>query len=90
MGESPEEQEAVMNAWMGWFGSLGEAVLDHGNPFGESLALDSDGSRGAATGDVSGYSIIEAADLDHAATLASGCPQLSSAGTLAIYEATPM
>jgi hypothetical protein len=39
---------------------------------------------------VSGYSIFEASDLDHAARLASSCPQLSSAGTLAIYEAMPM
>jgi hypothetical protein len=79
-----------MNARMGWFGSLGEAVFEHGSPFGVSLALNSGGSRGAATGEVSGYSIIEAVDLVHAARLACGCPQLSSAGTLAIYEAMPM
>jgi hypothetical protein len=79
-----------MNARMGWFGSLGEAVLDHGNSFGESLALNSDGSRDASTDEVSGYCIIEAVDPDHAAQLASGCLQLSSTETLAIYEAMPL
>ena len=38
MGETPEEQDAVINAWMGWFGSSGESVLNHANPFGESLS----------------------------------------------------
>ena len=34
MAETPEEQEKVMAAWGGWFGSLGAAVVDGGAPFG--------------------------------------------------------
>ncbi len=33
--ESDEEQAAVMAAWTTWFGSLGSAVKDGGNPFTE-------------------------------------------------------
>ncbi len=44
MGASPEEQEKAMEAWMGWFGSLGPAVLDAGNPFGPASTVASDGS----------------------------------------------
>lgn len=90
MGSTPEEQEATMNAWMAWFGSMGPAVTDVGNPFGGSTSLASDGSRGAATSELSGYSIVEADDLDAAAELAASCPNLASGGSLEIYEAMPM
>ena len=32
--DTEAEQQAAMEAWMGWFGSLGDAVVDGGNPFG--------------------------------------------------------
>lgn len=87
MGDSPEEQEATMKAWMEWFGSMGAAVTDVGNPFGGSTSLSSDGSRGGATSCLTGYSIVEADDLDAAAVMASGCPNLAKGGSLEIYEA---
>lgn len=90
MGETPEEQEASMQEWMAWFGSLGSSVTDFGAPFGASASLDSDGERGMASGDLTGYSIIEADDLDSAVKLTSGCPNLSSGGTLDVYEAMPV
>lgn len=90
MGATPEEQEASMNAWMSWFGSLGSAVLDMGNPFVNSTALMSDGSRAEPTRMLSGYSIIEADSLDDAASLVAKCPNLASGGTLEIYEALAM
>jgi hypothetical protein len=90
MAAAPEAQEAAMQAWMGWFGSLGESVTDFGNPFGPSTAINADGSRSAATAALSGYSIIEADDLDHATKLVAACPNLSYGGSLEIYEAMPM
>lgn len=47
MAETPEAQEKAMQAWMGWFGALGSAIVDGGNPFGASTAVQSDGSTGA-------------------------------------------
>ena len=35
--ETEADQQAVMEAWMGWFGSLGDAVVDGGAPFGPSM-----------------------------------------------------
>ena len=32
MPETPEEQQAVMTAWMAWYGTLGDSVVDGGNP----------------------------------------------------------
>lgn len=90
MAETPEAQEAAMKAWMGWFGALGSAIVDGGNPFGSSTSVLSDGSTGNATAALTGYSIVQADSLELAAQLATGCPVLSSGGTVEVYEALPM
>ena len=87
MPESAEEGEKQMAAWMNWFGSLGAAVVDGGNPFGPSMRIAANGSAaegGAAA--LTGYSILAADDLASATELAKGCPQLVSGGTVDVYE----
>jgi hypothetical protein len=88
---SPEEQQKVMEQWMNWFGSLGESVLDGGNPFGASCTVASNGSTsdGGKAG-LTGYSIIEADNLSDAAKKAKGCPVLASGGSIEVYEAMPI
>jgi len=90
MADTPEAQEAAMNAWMGWFGELGAAVVDGGNPFAGSTAVLADGSVGTAGAGLTGYSVVEAATLDVAASLAKGCPVLAAGGSVEVYEALPM
>ena len=91
MADTPEEQQKAMDAWMGWFGSLGDAVVDGGAPFGPSSTIASDGAASAGgQAALTGYSILTAASLDEAQTLAKGCPVLASGGTVEIYEALPM
>jgi hypothetical protein len=90
MAETPEAQEAVMKAWMGWFGTLGSAVVDGGAPFGASTAVQADGSKGSATAGLTGYSVLQADILELAAKLASGCPVLAAGGTVEVYEALAM
>jgi hypothetical protein len=88
---APEEQQAVMEAWMNWFGSLGEAVVDPGSPFGPSAALSPDGATGpSGPSGLTGYSILSADSLDEATTKAKGCPVLSDGGTVEVYEALPI
>ncbi len=82
--------EGVMNEWMSWFGSLGDTLKDVGNPFAGGTAITSSGSRSSETAGLSGYSIIEAASLDDAATAVSTCPQLKVGGSVEVYEAIPM
>ena len=91
MASTPEEQQKAMEAWMAWFGSLGEAVLDVGNPFTSGCTVAADGSTkdGGAAG-LTGYSIIEASDLPAAAGMAKGCPVLANGGGVEVYEALPM
>ncbi len=56
MADTPEAQKAAMDAWMGWFGTLGDDILDPGNPFGASSTVKSDGSsKDGAAGGAGGY-----------------------------------
>jgi YCII-related domain len=90
MPQTDAEREAVMSAWMGWFGGLGAAVLDPGNPFGASSAVTSGGvSNGGGSG-LNGYSVVDAADLAGAVEIAKGCPMIGAGGTVEVYEALDM
>jgi hypothetical protein len=91
MGDTPAEQQKQMEAWMNWFGSLGESVVDAGNPFGPSSTINSSGAvkDGAAAG-LTGYSILSADSLAEACAKAKGCPVLSTGGTIEVYETVPV
>ncbi len=90
--DSKAEIARVMDAWGQWLGSMGNAVLDGGNPVGQSYTVQSNGSvvdNGGAN-PVSGYSLIEAADRDDAIAKAKGCPILASGGSIELAEAFDM
>jgi hypothetical protein len=92
-GSTPEEQDKIMAAWGKWFGQLGEALVDGGNPFGAPKVVKSDGASNDVDGSpATGYSIVNASDLAAAAVLAKGCPMLvdSPSSTVEVYEAFPM
>jgi hypothetical protein len=91
MAETDEEREAVMAAWGGWFGELGPAVVDAGNPFAASASVTDGGSvsQGGASG-LTGYSIVSAESLDGAVGLARGCPVLANGGSVEVYEVFPV
>ena len=86
------EGKAVMDAWGAWFGSMGAAVIDGGNPVGPSSTVKSNGSLidGGGANPASGYSLIEASSLADAHKKASGCPLLKAGGTIEIAQAMDM
>ena len=90
--QSEEEQKRVMEAWGAWFGSLGESVVDAGNPFGASSAIGGDGSvNGGAPSALTGYSIVNADSLDDAVKKSKGCPILEGgSGSIEVYETMEM
>jgi YCII-related domain len=90
MAETPEAQEEQMQAWTAWFGTLGESVVDVGNPFGAGTTVSNGGPSDGGASKLGGYSIINAGSLDEAATKANGCPVLQSGGTVEVYEALAM
>lgn len=86
------EGKAVMDAWGAWFGSLGAAVMDGGNPVGPSSTVKSDGTlaTGGGANPASGYSLIEAVSLADAHKKAAGCPLLKAGGSIEIAQALDM
>jgi hypothetical protein len=84
--QTPEEGKKVTDAWMAWFGSAGEAVLDPGNAFGAESAEGADipASR------VNGYSILSAESSDQVQGLLKGHPHLSAGGRIEIHETVDM
>jgi hypothetical protein len=90
--QSEEEGAQVMAAWQNWLNGMGDAVADWGNPVGMSSTVHSDGS---VTGDgganpTSGYSLINAASMEEALTLAKGCPILEAQGSVEVAETMEM
>ena len=92
MPETAAAQEKTMAAWIGWFASLGEAVIDGGNPTGQAKTVKADGSvvNDGGANPVSGYSLLTAADIDAAVVLAKGCPILEAGGSVEVAEAIDM
>jgi hypothetical protein len=88
MPTTAEEQPRVMAAWGQWYQSLGEAVVDGGNPVSRSLIVASDGSVRPGSGPtaISGYSIIAADDMDGALAAAKACPILEHGGSVEVGE----
>lgn len=90
MAQTDAAREAAMAAWGQWFGTLGPAIVDAGNPFGPSASVGPSGANGAAETGLTGYSILTADSLDAAAELAKGCPVFANGGKVDIYEAIPI
>jgi hypothetical protein len=90
MAETAEAQEEQMQAWTAWFSTLGDSVVDMGNPFGAGTTVKNGGAGDPAASKLGGYSIISAESLEDAATSAKGCPVLRSGGSVEVYEALAM
>jgi hypothetical protein len=87
MPETDADRDMAMKAWEAWFGTLGGAVVDQGNPFAPaSKRVKADGSISSGAGSASGYSIIEADSLDAATDVAKGCPVLRGGASVGVYE----
>jgi hypothetical protein len=86
MPETPEEGAKVMQAWDAWFHTLGDAVVDGGNPASATKTIAADGSVSDAPDGPSGYSILKADSLDAAVELARGCPVLAGGASIQVVE----
>ncbi len=84
--ETDEEKDQVMAAWGEWIQSAGDALTDIGNPFGPPVSI------GGEAGDpATGYSIIEAADVDGVKALLGNHPMAGADGArIDIHEAFNM
>lgn len=92
MPESEDAMAEMMKAWENWFGTLGTALVDGGNPIAFAKTVGSDGSvaDGGGANPLTGYSLVSAADIDAAVSMAKGCPVLASGGSVEVAEAIDM
>lgn len=89
---SPEKAQEVGAAWFAWRDKLGSSLVDFGSPMGPGQSVVDDGSDGQAV-DLTGYSIVEATDMDGALKLVEGHPFLSDATgefSIEVYELLPL
>lgn len=86
--QSAEEFERVMAAWRAWFESMGELVVDPGNPVGKSHAVTHDRVvEDGGANPLSGYSVVRASTKDQAIELAKGCPMVrDGSGSIEVAE----
>jgi hypothetical protein len=89
---SPEEGAAVLAKWEAWMGRVGSALVDVGTPFGPGQSVVDDGSTGDLAA-LTGFSIVEAADLAGAVSLTNGHPYLSEGAgnySIEVFELMPV
>jgi hypothetical protein len=88
---TPEQGAAVMAKWGAWMEQVGSSLVDVGSPFGPGVSVVDDGSKSSPVS-LSGYSIVDAANLDGAQALADGHPYLSDGDgkfAIEIFELMP-
>lgn len=92
MPEDPEEIARGLEPWIAWYGALGAALVDPGNPIGQAAYVSPDGSvqAGGGANPVSGYTLIEAESLDAAVAIAKTNPLLAVGGSIEVAETFAM
>jgi hypothetical protein len=82
---TPEIQEA----WGKWFVSIGNKMVDSGNPFGYGTEFTHDGRRDLILDKeaITGYSIINAENMKEAEKIAQACPFITG---IRVYEMNSM
>ena len=76
-------------AWSEWFGSLGDKLVDAGNPFGQGREVSAGNTTelSPSADGVTGYTLINAQDIDEAEKIALSHPTVPS---IQVFEAMPM
>jgi hypothetical protein len=90
---TPEQQAEGMKMWMNWFGKLGNHVVDMGAPLMNGQEIDNNGHAHSSNRQVSGYTIIQAEDIEQAKALMEGHPHTSGwhpDATLEVHETMPI
>ncbi len=88
---SPEEGKRHFEKYRKWLFSLGEVVISPANPLKNTHTLLPDGSvsQGSSVA-MSGYTIVQAPDIEKALEMTKACPFLDVGGTLEVSELVEM
>jgi hypothetical protein len=90
MNVSPEEMKKGMEPWNAWYKKCGKAIVDMGAPLGKGIYVDKKGSSKGKT-QVTGYSIVQAKDMDAAKAILADHPHLMMPkASIEVLEMMPM
>lgn len=90
MNVSPEEMKKGMEPWMAWYKKCGKAIIDQGAPLGKGACIDKKGTAKSQT-QVTGYSIVQAKDLETAKAMVNDHPHLMMPkASIEVLEIMPM
>ncbi|MCX6351259.1 MAG: YciI family protein [Bacteroidetes bacterium] len=89
---SPEDQAKGMEGWMTWAQRCGNQLVDMGSPLMGGQALSPDGTSTNSNKSVTGYSILEAENMDDAKALLKGHPHISHGAecSIEVHETLPI
>lgn len=74
---TPDQQAEGMKAWMQWMQRVGPNMVDPGSPLINGQQINADGSEKPSSKNVSGYTIVQAENMEAAKALLSGHPHLN-------------
>jgi len=93
-GSKPATREEGMqhfSKYKAWLSALGEAAVSPMNPFGDTHTINPDGTvEKGSQSSMSGYTVVVAASIDDAITMAKDCPFLEIDGSLEVSELKQM
>jgi hypothetical protein len=90
MNVSPEEMKKGMEPWLAWQKKFSKVIVDMGAPLTRGACVDKKGSGKGVT-QVTGYTIVEAKDLDAAKAMVADHPHfMLPKASIEILEITPM
>jgi hypothetical protein len=90
MNVSLEEMKKGMEPWLAWFKKCGKALIDGGTPLGNGMHFTKRGSSKGKT-EVTGYSIVQAEDIDAVKALLNGHPHfMVPKASIEVLEMMPM
>ena len=90
---TPEERAKGMDAWMQWAKSSGEKLVEMGSPLMNGFEINTSGKTKTSTKNVSGYSVIQAEDMEDAKSVVEKNPHLNGWNaecTIEVHEFMPM
>jgi hypothetical protein len=91
MSATPKEVEKSNMEWMDWFKAMGKSLADAGAPTMPGKVVTAAGVKTGVVGEaVTGYTVINASDLDAAAKMAKGTPGMADGLKVAVYPMMDM
>jgi len=81
--------QEMMDAWSNWFESIGDKIADGGSPLGPGREISRTGTNDLPRDKeaISGYSLINAENIEEAEKIAEGSPMITS---VKVFEAMSM